>query len=82
VEHELGHAGQAKDEFGGPRFSRETGKPLFTMRPHDVEVFVFEAERYGVQHAAGKSAEFVAAANRPPTIAAASIAAACGACLR
>ncbi len=46
VEHELYHAGQAKDEFGQPKFDK-LGRPVFTMRPHDVEEFIGVVRRYG-----------------------------------
>src|SRR4051812_23984632 len=47
VEHELHHCGQAKDDFGGPRFNAVTGGPLWAILPHDVEEFVGVVERYG-----------------------------------
>ncbi len=31
---------QETDAFGAPRFSRSTGRPVFTIRGHDVEEFV------------------------------------------
>lgn len=48
IEHECYHAAQAKDEFGQPRFNRETGKPMFALRGHDVEEFHGVAARYGL----------------------------------
>jgi hypothetical protein len=48
IEHECYHAAQAKDEFGAPKFSRETGKPLFALRGHDIEEFHGVAARYGL----------------------------------
>lgn len=79
VEHELYHAGQARDDFGQPRFSKMTGLPIFALRGHDVEEFVGVVRRYG-SDAAGVRA-LVDAANRRPEIATASIAEACGNCL-
>lgn len=81
VEHELYHCGQAKDEFGAPKFKRN-GMPVFGMRGHDVEEFVGVVRRYGVGAAAGRTRELVEAAAAPPTVAAASIAGACGTCRR
>lgn len=80
VEHELGHCGQEKDEFGMPRFKRDTGAPAFAMRGHDVEEFAFIVRRYGAD-ASGVRA-LIDAAAEAPTVAAVSIAAACGTCQR
>lgn len=82
VEHELYHAGQAKDAFGAPRFSKSTGRPIFEIRGHDVEEFVGVVARYGVGAAAGKTRALVEAANRAPLICEAEIAGACGTCGR
>jgi hypothetical protein len=78
VEHELYHCAQAKDPFGMPRFHRD-GSPVFTMRGHDVEEFVGVVRRYGADAAHVRA--LVDAANRPPEVAGASIAQACGTCL-
>lgn len=80
VEHELYHAGQDKDEFGQPKFSKATGKPLFAMKGHDVEEFVGVVRRYGADAAGVR--EMVAAANKGPEIAEGLISRACGTCLR
>lgn len=45
--HELSHLVPQEDEFGVPRRSRKTGKPLLKLVPHDVEVFLAEITRYG-----------------------------------
>lgn len=82
VEHELYHCGQAKDAWGAPRFSKTTGRPVFTMRGHDVEEFVGVVARYGVGAAAGQTAALVQAANRPAIVCEADIAGACGTCGR
>ncbi|MBY0258555.1 putative metallopeptidase [Methylobacterium sp.] len=82
VEHELYHAGQAKDRWGAPRFSKTTGEPVFEIRGHDVEEFVGVVARYGAGHAAGQTAALVAAANRAPIVCEAEIAGACGTCGR
>lgn len=78
LEHELYHAGQAKDEFGAPAFSRD-GMPVFAMRGHDVEEFIGVVKRYGAD--AAHVRELVEAANRQPEIAAARIGGVCGTCL-
>ena len=82
VEHELYHCGQAEDLFGQPRFHKETGNPIFAVRGHDVEEFVGVVGRYGAGEGAGDTARFVHAASFEPTVAEASIRAACGVCLR
>jgi hypothetical protein len=78
IEHELYHAAQETDAFGAPKFSRSTGRPVFTIRGHDVEEFVGVVRRYGAD-AAGVRA-IVDAANRTPEVARAHIAHACGTC--
>lgn len=78
VEHELYHAGQARDQFGAPKFTRE-GKPAFTLRGHDVEEFIGVVRRYGADAAHVEA--LVDAASRPPEVARANIAQACGTCL-
>lgn len=80
AEHELLHCAQAADAFGSPRFSPLTGEPIWTIRPHDVQEFVGVVARYGAGAAAGRTAALVEAANAGPTIARASISAACGTC--
>lgn len=79
VEHELYHCGQEKDAYGAPKF-RMDGSPAFTIRGHDVEEFVGVVRRYGIE--ATSVGEMVRAANKGPEIAAASVAHACGTCLR
>ena len=76
VEHELYHCAQAVNEFGAPRFSRATGRPIYTLRGHDVEEFVGVVRRYGAR-ATGAS-ELVRAANAGPQVAPAAISGACG----
>lgn len=79
VEHELYHCAHKLDRYGMPAFNKE-GRPVLIMRGHDVEEFVGVVERYGAE-AAGVTA-MVAAAKAGPTIGRASIAGACGTCLR
>lgn len=45
--HELMHADQATDQFGAPRFSKETGLPVWRIRGHDIEEFNAVVKRYG-----------------------------------
>lgn len=81
-EHELYHAGQKKDLYGAPLFSKESGLPLFTMRGHDVEEFTGVVRRYGAAAAGEHVQAFVEAAQQSPLVAAADIASACGTCVR
>lgn len=46
IEHELYHCGQARDEFGFPKYTQD-GLPKLTMRGHDIEIFHGEVMRYG-----------------------------------
>lgn len=78
VEHELYHIAQATDEFGAPKFNRDTGQPVLTLRGHDVEEFVGVVRRYG---ASRDVQELVDAANQPAEVAHLDIARACGTCM-
>lgn len=78
VEHELYHIAQATDEFGAPKFNKETGQPVLTLRGHDVEEFVGVVRRYG---ASTDVQELVDAANQPAEVAKLNIARACGTCM-
>ncbi|MHA7916013.1 putative metallopeptidase [Alloalcanivorax xenomutans] len=80
VEHELYHCAQAINEYGVPKFSKQTGMPLFTLRAHDVEEFVGVVRRYGVGHADGAMQALVTAAQGRPEVAKVDIARACGTC--
>jgi putative metallopeptidase len=80
VEHELSHCGVERDAFGAPKFGKSTGLPSFTLVGHDVEEFVGVVRRYGAD-ATGVRV-LVDAANAAPSVAAASISAACGSCRR
>lgn len=79
VDHELYHCAQERDQYGAPKFRKDTGRPAFTMRGHDVEEFIGVVRRYGAD-ASGVRA-LVDAAAQQPTIARVSIAQACGTCL-
>lgn len=78
VEHELYHAAQDVDSFGAPKFNSQTGRPVFTIRGHDVEQFIGVVRRYGADAAGVR--ELVDAASRPPEVARAHIENACGTC--
>lgn len=78
VEHELYHCAQANDAFGGPRFRKDSGLPVFAIRGHDVEEFVGVVKRYGV--ISQNVADLIDAASRAPEVATANIAAICGTC--
>lgn len=78
IEHELYHIAQSVDEFGSPRFSRETGLPLLRLRGHDVEEFHGVVRRYGASDPVATMAQL---ARQEPEVARASIAQACGTCL-
>ncbi len=77
VEHELYHIAQAQDDFGAPKFSKE-GKPVLTMRGHDVEEFVGVVRRYG---ASADVQQLVEAASKPAEVAHLDVARACGTCM-
>ncbi|WP_312990940.1 putative metallopeptidase [Atlantibacter hermannii] len=78
VEHELYHIAQETDEFGAPKFYRDSGLPKLKLRGHDVEEFVGVVRRYGASH---DVQQLVDAANRPAEIAHIDIARACGTCM-
>lgn len=82
VEHELYHCAQAKDEWDVPRFHKESGRPIYAIKGHDVEEHVPVVERYGAGILDGSVARLVEAARRGPTIGRAAIAGACGTCIR
>lgn len=46
--HELSHLQPIENEWGVIRRSKETGKPLLKLVPHDAELFHSEIVRYGV----------------------------------
>ena len=78
IEHELYHIAQEVDEFGAPKFYRDSGLPKLCMRGHDVEEFIGVVRRYG---ASADVQELVDAANNPAEVAKINIARACGTCL-
>lgn len=78
VEHELYHIAQATDDYGAPKFNKETGMPVLTLRGHDVEEFVGVVRRYG---ASKDVQEMVDAANRPAEVAHIDVARACWTCM-
>ncbi|MDU1435998.1 MAG: putative metallopeptidase [Citrobacter freundii] len=78
VEHELYHIAQATDDFGAPKFNKETGQPVLTLCGHDVEEFTGVVRRYG---ASKEVQELVDAANAPAEVAHIDIARSCGTCM-
>ncbi|MBZ7829907.1 putative metallopeptidase [Raoultella planticola] len=78
VEHELYHIAQATDDYGAPKFNKETGMPVLNLRGHDVEEFVGVVRRYG---ASKDVQEMVDAANRSAEVAHIDVARACGTCM-
>lgn len=81
VDHELYHLGQAKDEFGCPRFRKKEGTPIFTMVGHDVEEFVGVVRRYGAHGLLNPQvAALVEAAGKKPRVQSEQIELACGTC--
>jgi hypothetical protein len=78
VEHEMYHCAQAIDPFGSPRWTKD-GRPIFSMRGHDVEEFVGVVDRYGVTSPALQA--MVEAANRRPSVDHLDLADACGTCV-
>lgn len=78
IYHELLHAGQARDEFGMPKFRRD-GMPVWAIRGHDVQEFVSVVRLFGAD--ACGAAEFVEAANETPQVSRAQIQISCGNCL-
>lgn len=74
VEHELYHA-RLKE------ITRK-GKPIWGIHGHDVEEFVGVVRRYGTGAAAGKTMEFVEAANSKPLVGRAQVEGVCGTCLK
>lgn len=78
IEHELYHIAHETDEFGAPKFYKETGTPKLCLRGHDVEEFVGVVRRYG---ASADVQAMVDAANKPAEVAHLNVARACGTCL-
>lgn len=62
VFHEALHAGHAKDQYGSPKFNRQTGRPVPCIVPHSIEEFSAVVERYGAWKP--DVAEFISAAAR------------------
>lgn len=79
VEHELYHCGQARDEFGMPKFAK-SGMPVLELRGHDVEQFIGVVRRYGADAALVRA--LADAAAQTADVPAERIAQACGTCVR
>lgn len=78
VEHELYHIAQAKDEFGAPKFDKETGQPVLKLQGHDVEEFFGVVRRYGPSEEVRRMADI---AGQMPEVSKINVARACGTCL-
>lgn len=81
AEHELYHCGFAQDQYGAPRFAK-SGKPIFAMRPHDVEEFVPVVARWGASAGAGQTRALIEAGNQAPEIETEDLHLGCGTCGR
>ena len=81
IDHELYHCAQAIDEFGMPKFDRDTGKPKLTLKGHDVEEFIGVVRRYGTGGEDSQLSQLVRAANSSPEISHVRIAKSCGTCI-
>jgi hypothetical protein len=83
AKHELCHCAQATDEWGMPRFRKDDGRPIFTIRGHDVEEHVSVVREFGPYGLINpKVRELVEVAQGAPRRGPAEIALACGTCLR
>jgi hypothetical protein len=78
IEHELYHCAQRLDEYGQPKFHRDTGEPIWGVRGHDVEEFVGVVARYGSE--ATGTTDLVKAGAGKALVAVADITIACGNC--
>jgi len=78
IEHELYHCAQKRDQWGSVVFDRD-GRPVWTMRPHDVEEFTGVVRRYGV-NAATVSEEFADAIRSGPLFPEVQLSGLCGVC--
>lgn len=47
IYHELSHIYQRVDQDGAPACSKDDGRPVLALRPHDAELFHGELECYG-----------------------------------
>ena len=50
--HELRHIYQKETPKGGPQFSRDTGRPIYELRDHQLGLFFDEMETFGAWDAA------------------------------
>ncbi len=78
VEHELYHCAQKLDRFGYPAFNEQNGKPKFTIRDHDIELFITPAERYGLDALSSEVSELITKVKRQPIMTEENIRLACG----
>ena len=78
IEHELYHIAHAKNEFGMPKYSRDTGKPILAIQAHDVEEFVGVVRRYGASQ--DDIQRLIDAAMKRPEVSRVALRHACGTC--
>lgn len=45
--HEMCHIKQDLDQYGAPKFNKQTGEPTYGLVEHDITAFNSEVERYG-----------------------------------
>lgn len=81
IEHEMHHCAQALDDYGQPKFNRDTGLPIFGMKGYDCEEFIDIVARYGVGNPDGNLAKLVNASRETPLIDGRTIAQCCGTCI-
>jgi len=60
--HELCHVKQDLDQYGVPKFNKQTGRAVYRLVGHDIEEFRAVVERYGAW--SPDVADFVASVNR------------------
>lgn len=80
TEHELYHCAHKLDRFGAPMFDEETGRPKFALKGHDVEEHVGVMKRYGPKGCAGRTIDFIEAAQSDPIIGEVELLGVCGSC--
>lgn len=82
VDHELYHAGQQRDEYGSPKFTRD-GQPKFCLKGHDVEEHLGVIRRWGARGVLNPNVrELVELAAQFPEVSPGGVLLACGTCGR
>lgn len=79
LKHELCHCAQAR--VGGElRYDPRSGDPVWTLRPHDLEIFEQEVKWFGPDAMGGRVRRLLDLAKKPPLAGRAAIAGVCGSC--